>query len=519
MIAYRVRKRAATLVRMSPLKRALALVALVAVLAGLLAFAPPAGRTPQASAQVNPCEPYPLCKIDHMVFIVQENRSFDHYFGTYKSPSGEPVEGIPRRPDGRIAVCIPNPVRKICQRPWHSKNLYNVGAPHSHDAAVASINKGKMNGFTRVALWGARTGECVRDWSRKKCDPVVGPRRQPDVIGFHNRRELPNYWAYADYGVLQDHMFQPIASWTLPSHLFLVSAWAANCTDYRDAMTCTSDPRTKNSWNYPWADITILMRKYGVTWNHFVGDGTNLDCNSKAPLDEDIAQLAPCNPSGDETATTRGWMPIKWFQSVKESGQDSNIRHLSDFFTDLDNSQMADVTWFIPPGKWSEHPGHTSVRAGERYVTRIVNAIGRSPFWESTAIFITWDDWGGFYDHVKPPKVDGLGYGIRVPGIMISPYAKESYVDHQVLSFDAYLKFIEDRWMDSERLDGNTDGWRDPRPTVREDVAILGDLTNEFDFDQTPRAFDPLDLAPPPNKGPASWPYEVGEQRGYGAGG
>lgn len=106
------------------------------------------------------------------------------------------------------------------------------------------------------------------------------------------------------------------------------------------------------------------------------------------------------------------------------------------------------------------------------------------------------DDWRGFYDHVEPPRVDENGYGLRVPGLMMSPYAKEGYIDHQTLTFDAYLKFIEDRFLDGQRLDPKTDGRPDSRPTVREDLPILGDLRREFDFNQPPRP--PLILDPAP---------------------
>jgi phospholipase C len=120
----------------------------------------------------------------------------------------------------------------------------------------------------------------------------------------------------------------------------------------------------------------------------------------------------------------------------------------------------------------------------------------RSPNWNSTAIFLAWDDWGGFYDHVPPPVVDGAGYGIRVPALVISPYAKHGYIDHQTLSFDAYLKFIEDVFLGGRRLDPKTDGRPDPRPTVRENAHILGDLRKDFDFKQKPRP--PLILRPRP---------------------
>jgi phospholipase C len=111
----------------------------------------------------------------------------------------------------------------------------------------------------------------------------------------------------------------------------------------------------------------------------------------------------------------------------------------------------------------------------------------RSSAWSSTAIFLSWDDWGGFYDHVVPPTVDGQGYGLRVPGLVISPYAKQGYIDRQVLSSDAYLKFIEDDFLGGQRLDPATDGRPDPRPDVRENQPILGNLTDDFDFNQKPR--------------------------------
>jgi phospholipase C len=122
----------------------------------------------------------------------------------------------------------------------------------------------------------------------------------------------------------------------------------------------------------------------------------------------------------------------------------------------------------------------------------------QGPQWSSTAIFLAWDDWGGFYDHVLPPIVDENGYGFRVPGIVISPWARQGYVDHQILSFDAYAKFIEDIFLGGARLDPTTDGRPDPRPTVRENVPILGDLRNDFDFDQAPL---PAVVLPPSNSG------------------
>jgi len=138
-------------------------------------------------------------------------------------------------------------------------------------------------------------------------------------------------------------------------------------------------------------------------------------------------------------------------------------------------------------------------------VTALINAVMKSPDWSSTAIFLGWDDWGGFYDHVVPPTVDANGYGLRVPSIVISPYARKGYIDHQTLSQDAYLKFIEDDFLGGARLNPATDGRPDRRPGVREDAAQLGDLAADFDFNQTPR--QPLLLATnPPSDSPVLGP-------------
>jgi len=157
---------------------------------------------------------------------------------------------------------------------------------------------------------------------------------------------------------------------------------------------------------------------------------------------------------------------------------------------------MHNDPWVIPDDAHSEHPP-ARVSDGQAWVARVVDAVMRSPDWDSTAIFVTWDDWGGFYDHVAPPRVDGNGYGPRVPGLVISPYARRGLVDHQVLSADAYAKFIEDDFLGFSRLDPATDGRPDPRPTVRENVPQLGNLVSDFDFRQKPRAPLLLPLHPP----------------------
>jgi phospholipase C len=127
------------------------------------------------------------------------------------------------------------------------------------------------------------------------------------------------------------------------------------------------------------------------------------------------------------------------------------------------------------------------VTRGQTYVTSVINAVMRSRDWRSTAIFLAWDDWGGFYDHVVPPVVDHNGFGIRVPSLLISPYARRGFVDHRTASLDAIVKFIEDDFLGGQRLDPKTDGRPDPRPWVRDATPQIGDLKHDFDFRQRPR--------------------------------
>jgi phospholipase C len=208
-----------------------------------------------------------------------------------------------------------------------------------------------------------------------------------------------------------------------------------------------------------------------------------------------------CAPERQGVGTPGIWNPLPEFQTVHQDDQLGNIQPVREFMATADTGSLPAVSWIVPNGTVSEHPP-ASIGAGQAWVTRLVNAVMESPDWTSSAIFLSWDDWGGFYDHVVPPVVDGAGYGLRVPGLVISPYAQPGFIDHQTLSSDAYLKFIEDDFLNGARLDPATDGRPDPRPDVREVAPILGDLQADFDFSQSPLA--PLVLLRYPAPGPSS---------------
>jgi phospholipase C len=435
--------------------------------------------------------PAGIHKIKHVIIIMQENRSFDSYFGTYRG-----ADGIPMR-DGVPTVCVPNPSGG-CTRPYHERADINGGGPHAEANAVADVNGGRMNGFIRQ-----------RDLARTSChiltDPACSGTKTPDVMGYHTAAEIPNYWAYARDFVLDDHMFEPVKSWSLPDHLYMVSAWSAKCRN-RSPMSCVTNiigpygvrkfqkavdqelRDGKTDIDLAWTDITWLLYVHHVSWAYFVQAGTQPDC------DNDAAET--CDAVKQNVQTPGIWNPLPLFGDVQQDHQLHNIRTLGSYFAEAKAGTLPAVSWIVPSGANSDHPP-ASVHWSQAYVTALINAAMKSPDWGSTAIFLSWDDWGGFYDHVVPPAVDQEGYGLRVPAITISPYARQGYIDHQTLSSDAYLKFIEDDFLDGARLNPKTDGRPDRRPDVREDEPILGNLAQDFDFSQPPRAPVLLDTNPP----------------------
>jgi phospholipase C len=436
----------------------------------------------------NAAGPQGIHKIQHIVIVMQENRSFDSYFGTYPG-----ADGIPRDAAGNFTVCMPDPQTQSCVKPYHDSRDKDFDAPHAAAAAVADVHGGQMDGFISEA-------ESIRENCSGPFDPNCSGGARTDVMGYHDAREIPNYWQYASDFVLQDRMFEPNASWSLPEHLFMVSEWSARCPTH-DPNSCSNsldapvqqraNVPTQNLF-YPWTDLTYLLFQHHVSWKYYVEDGTQPDC-----ADGDL----PCEPSPQTATTPEIWNPLPYFDTVRQDKQLGNIQGLESFYADAQNNKLPAVSWIVPTGYTSEHPP-APISAGQAHVTKVIDRIMQSPAWSSTAIFLAWDDWGGFYDHVMPPKIDENGYGLRVPALVVSPYARRGYIDHQTLSFDAYVKFIEDVFLGGQRIDPKTDGRPDPRPTVRERVSILGDLSSDFDFNQTPLGPEVLPLFPGP--GPAS---------------
>jgi phospholipase C len=456
-----------------------------------------------AAALAMPATAWSLTPIHHVIFIMQENRSFDHYFGTYPGADGfrkhtcEPID--------------PTDLSQGCVLPFHDQNDINAGGPHAAADAQYDLDNGigftKFDGFVQRQIIGSERSCAVVPRRPSTCAGVKPGVTIHDVMGYHTADEIPNYWAYAQHFVLQDKLFEGVRSYSLPAHLDMTSEWSARCTNPASVATCVTTPSplrpSGTTVIYPWVNLFQLMDLHQVSWKYYLAVGTEPDCE-----DDEMT----CEPAIQANGVLSFWNPVPAFGSVEAQGASYLAAHnprLDQFLLDIKNGTLPQVSWIVPSNDYSEHPP-AGVTIGMEYVTSLVNAVMQSPYWKDTAIFVSWDDWGGFYDHVVPPIVDRngtatpiQGFGLRVPGLTISAWARAGMIDHQVLSFDSYATFIENIFMEGARLDPTALGEPDSRPTIRDELttgtypdgttAKIGHLYKEFDFTQT--ALPPLVLS------------------------
>ncbi len=306
---------------------------------------------------------------------MQENRSFDSYFGTFAGADGFPMA------NGTPTACVPDPATKTCVAPYVDHSDVNGGGPHGQANAAADINGGKMDGFIGQAQAGKST--CV-DPTNPACTPSGDP---VDSMGYHTGLDIPNYWTYAKDFVLQDHLFEPNASWSLPSHLFMVSKWSAYCTERDNPSSCknsletvpqeypergtpmyggkagpinsgstkiskkTGGTQTVYAWTYP----TYLLHKSHVSWGYYIVSGTEPDC-------EDDAALS-CAPIKQNAFTPGIWNPLPWFDTVQADHQLGNIQDVDKFYAAAKSGTLPAVSWVTPSNVVSEHPPSATARA------------------------------------------------------------------------------------------------------------------------------------------------------------
>src|SRR5579859_138376 len=230
-----------------------------------------------------------------------------------------------------------------------------------------------MDGFVAEAEKGRRG--CAATNS-----PICANSTGPDVMGYHDGGDIPNYWSYAQHFVLQDRMFEPSASWSLPSHLFMVSGWSAKCSSAGDPQSCVNNIRgpvtikqaQPGRADYAWTDLTYLLHKNHVSWGYYLSAGNEPDCADAEMI---------CTPGGQKSSVPGIWNPLPNFDTVKQDGQVGNVQDISRFFTQAQQGTLPAVSWVVPDGRVSEHPP-ALVSVGESYVTALVNAVMQGPDWD-----------------------------------------------------------------------------------------------------------------------------------------
>ena len=411
--------------------------------------------------------------IQHVIFLVKENRSFDHYFGKYPGADGA-TEG------GTIKDCSASTFEDGPMVPLHdAPNVMPHDLGHAFAPGLYSINGGKMNGFNCVPL-----GE--------------------DMTGYtqHSRETLPVYWAYADRFVLADHFFTSMYGPTFPEHLYTVAAQSYGIVDNKTTTNVEGnycDDNTELTKRFPIEDLTdtdvrkIMKLEEDVTsevpdqliriaayWE------TTRTCVDMKVLPDELEKHGI---SWKYYANADAWMnALQAVRHVRFGPMWDKVQTPETFLKDVRNGNLPSVSGLIPPeGNPNEHPGSgTNVCEGQNWTVEYLNAVMRSQYWPSTVVVMVWDDFGGFYDHVKPPHYDVMGLGPRTPALIISPWtvrganADGGSIDHTVYEFSSVLRFIEKL----HGLKAMTDRDQQADP-----------LTGALDFDQQPR-LDPKIIAP-----------------------
>jgi phospholipase C len=369
--------------------------------------------------------------IDHVIFIVKENRTFDHYFGTYPGADGATTG---RTIDGRTV-----PLRA-------APDVMTVPITHGFWSGLFAIDGGRMDGF----------------------NTVLGGENLDGYTQF-DRSGIPHYYDYADRFVLADRFFTSEYGPTFPEHLYTVAADSFGIMDNKAKTTPTAGRYCDDPQGYAPAfpqDLSLAEKdRIMHLENTIVGDNPN----AVFTLDGYLKYVRACLriPSVPERLTSAGvgWRfynsakfplgnALRAFRKVRFSSLWNNVVPSDTFIHDIQTGNLANVSWVNPPMPYNEHPigpdRTQSVCAGENWSVAVMNALQRSPYWGSTAVIMTWDDFGGFYDHVPPPQYDVMGLGPRAPALIMSPWTvhgsnpRGGAIDHHTYEFSSVLRFIEE---------------------------------------------------------------------------
>jgi phospholipase C len=358
-----------------------------------------------------------ISAIRHVVFIMKENRTYDNYFGLF--PGGD---GATR---GLVSSGRAIPLAHL-SNPALLANLCNAW-----DCALEAMNGGKMDGFDLI------NGGTLEAYTQLA------------------EADIPSYWSYARQFVLADHYFTSVHGPSFPNYLFALAAQSGgvidNGSDFGSGVACDGTP----------SEVVSVIDSHG-----------------------NRTQESPCFdfPTLADRLETAG---IPWMYYGGEPNTFSTIRHIRNspmwttnfasgdqFVSDVQNGKLPAMSWLFGPEADDEHPPEDSC-VGENWTIQTLNAIMQGPDWNSTVVFIAWDDFGGLYDHVAPPQVDQFGLGPRVPLLIISPYAKRGYISHTPYEHSSILRFVETRY-------------HLPPLTPRDSSA--SNMLDSFDFSHPPQA-------------------------------
>jgi len=373
-------------------------------------------------------------RIKHVVFVIKENRTFDDLFGTFPGANGVSfgMDHGTRRPlirgtDGRLPTDI----------------------PHCYECSIQAWDHGKMDGFDQ---------------------PPTGNLAYSQL----HRSQLPNYWLWAQRNVLFDDFFASAWGPSFPNHLYTIAAQSGGARDnprrppksMSNTFGCDAPPLQKVAVYDSEGNVVLVPPCFDFRTEGDLLNGAHIPWAYYAATERQRGYIWSAYSAIDRYRND----PAQWARY---------IRPVDSLLGDIAANKLPPVTWVTPRFELSDHPDYSFCH-GENWSTQVVDAIMRSKMWKDTAIFITWDDYGGFYDHVPPPDIDRMGFGFRVPLLMISPYAIDGKVSHEEGEFSSVLRLIEDNWNLRPFLTN-----RDRRATP---------MLSAFDFSQPPRPPDALPL-------------------------
>ncbi len=412
---------------------------------------PSPSPTPRARGSVTTYDPADdaVAKLDtrwpikRVVYLMLENRSFDNLFGAYPGANGARVgndlgKEIPLR---RCPAWLPGDL------------------PHDFGAAYADVNDGKMDNFKLA--WLSEVSEYY-------------------AYSQIAREDVPNYWDWASEYVLCDNLFASVLGPSFPNHLCFVAGDHYGAFDNPENSRPVPVPEggRSKSWGCDAPDNVFVYLRDA---DRELTEARPCFDHTTVPDQLHRERIPWAYYAADRNQVGYIWSTLNAFPSVFSTDLwEENVRPVDHLVDDIRANALPAVTWIVPRYELSDHPPWSSTNA-HNWTTEIVNAIMEGPQWEHTALFITWDEWGGFYDHVPPPTLDQNGLGIRVPMLVISPYARRGMIDHELGEFTSPLRFIQDNW----GLPHHT------RPIRR-----THNFEHVFDFRGRPRAPEPRPPVP-----------------------